>query len=124
MVEAIAVPLALAFRPQLLLVSAGFDAHRDDPLATCLVTEDGFAAMRGLLRDAGAALGVPVAGVLEGGYELDALARSLRAVDGGAGGRRCALVRGARGSPARGRRPCEARGREWPSVGRRSPRTR
>ena len=34
--------------------------------------------MTGLLRDAGAALGVPVAGVLEGGYGLDGLARSLR----------------------------------------------
>jgi len=78
MVDAIAVPLALVFRPQLLLVSAGFDAHRDDPLATCTVTEDGFAAMCGLLRDAGAALAVPVAGVLEGGYGLDGLARSLR----------------------------------------------
>ena len=78
MIEAIAVPLAGVFRPQLLLVSAGFDAHRDDPLATCTVTEDGFAAMTGLLRDAGAELGVPVAAVLEGGYGLDGLARSLR----------------------------------------------
>jgi acetoin utilization deacetylase AcuC-like enzyme len=78
MVEAIAVPLALTFAPQLLLVSAGFDAHRDDPLATCSVTENGFAAMSGLLRDAGAALGVPVAGLLEGGYGLDGLALSLR----------------------------------------------
>jgi acetoin utilization deacetylase AcuC-like enzyme len=79
MIDAIAVPLALEFAPQLLLISAGFDAHRDDPLADCLVTEDGFAAMTARLRDAGAALGVPVAGVLEGGYGLEGLARSLRA---------------------------------------------
>jgi acetoin utilization deacetylase AcuC-like enzyme len=78
MIEAIAVPLAFSFAPQLVLISAGFDAHRDDPLATCTVTEDGFAAMAGLLRDAGAELGVPVAAVLEGGYGLDGLARSLR----------------------------------------------
>jgi acetoin utilization deacetylase AcuC-like enzyme len=78
MVEAIAVPLALVFRPQLVLVSAGFDAHRDDPLATSSVTEEGFAAMCGLLRDVGATLGVPVAGVLEGGYGLGGVARSLR----------------------------------------------
>ena len=78
MIEAIAVPLALSFAPQLVLISAGFDAHRDDPLATCAVTEDGFAAMTGLLRDVGAELAVPVAGVLEGGYGLDGLARSLR----------------------------------------------
>ena len=78
MVDAVALPLALAFRPQLLLVSAGFDAHRDDPLATCEVSEDGFGAMCALLRDVGASLGVPVIGVLEGGYGLDGLARSLR----------------------------------------------
>jgi acetoin utilization deacetylase AcuC-like enzyme len=78
MIEAIAVPLAFSFAPQLVLISAGFDAHRDDPLATCTVTEDGFAAMAGRLRDAGASLAVPVAGVLEGGYGLDGLARSLR----------------------------------------------
>jgi acetoin utilization deacetylase AcuC-like enzyme len=79
MIDAIAVPLALSFAPQLLLISAGFDAHRDDPLADCAVTAGGFAAMTALLRDAGAALGVPVAGVLEGGYGLEGLARSLRA---------------------------------------------
>src|ERR1700722_3854906 len=78
MIDAIAVPLVGVFAPQLLLVSAGFDAHRDDPLATCTVTEAGFAAIAGLLRDAGASLAVPVAGVLEGGYDLDGLARSLR----------------------------------------------
>jgi acetoin utilization deacetylase AcuC-like enzyme len=78
-VEAIAVPLALAFTPQLLLISAGFDAHRDDPLADCSVTAEGFAAMTARLRDAGAVVGAPVAGVLEGGYGLDGLARSLRA---------------------------------------------
>jgi acetoin utilization deacetylase AcuC-like enzyme len=79
LVEAIAVPLALDFTPQLLLISAGFDAHRDDPLAECRVTEAGFAAMTASLRDAGASLGVPVAAVLEGGYGLEGLARSVRA---------------------------------------------
>jgi acetoin utilization deacetylase AcuC-like enzyme len=79
LVEAIAVPLALDYRPQLLLISAGFDAHRDDPLAECVVTEAGFAAMTASLRDAGASLGVPVAAVLEGGYGLEGLARSVRA---------------------------------------------
>jgi acetoin utilization deacetylase AcuC-like enzyme len=79
MIDAIAVPLALAFRPQLLLISAGYDAHRDDPLADCAVTEAGFAAMTARLRDAGAAAGAPVAGLLEGGYGLAGLARSLRA---------------------------------------------
>ena len=43
------------------------------------MTEAGFAAMTGLLRDVGASLGTPVAAVLEGGYGLDGLARSVRA---------------------------------------------
>ena len=73
------VPLALAFEPQLLLVSAGFDAHAADPLASCTVTEAGFAGMAALVRDLGARLRVPVGCVLEGGYDLAALARSVAA---------------------------------------------
>ena len=108
LVDAIAVPLALEYRPQLLLISAGFDAHRDDPLADCAVTEAGFATMTARLRDVGASLGVPVAGLLEGGYGLDGLARSLRASmealaapasdqgDGSASSEWPAVVRGAR----------------------------
>src|SRR5262249_30179037 len=41
LVENAVVPLTRAFRPQLLLVSAGYDAHREDPLADCHVTEAG-----------------------------------------------------------------------------------
>jgi acetoin utilization deacetylase AcuC-like enzyme len=73
------VPLARAFEPQLVLLSAGFDAHRDDPLATCRVTESGFAAMAASMRQACAELGVPLGAVLEGGYALDPLARSVAA---------------------------------------------
>lgn len=77
MVEHVVVPLALAFAPSLLLVSAGFDAHADDPLATCLVSDAGFAAMAGSVRRLAAELSVPIVMVLEGGYDVDALARSL-----------------------------------------------
>ena len=80
LVEHVAVPLALAYDPELVLVSAGFDAHREDPLASCAVTEEGYAAMAGALRRACAALGDrPLGLVLEGGYALRALARSVRA---------------------------------------------
>ena len=75
----VAVPLAREFAPQLLLISAGFDAHSEDPLADCEVTDDGFAAMAALLRDAGAQLGAPVGAVLEGGYALGALGRGVAA---------------------------------------------
>jgi acetoin utilization deacetylase AcuC-like enzyme len=71
------VPLARAFDPQLVLLSAGFDAHRDDPLATCQVTESGFGAMAASMRQACAELGVPLGAVLEGGYALGPLARSV-----------------------------------------------
>jgi acetoin utilization deacetylase AcuC-like enzyme len=77
LVRDVAVPLAREFAPQLLLISAGFDAHFEDPLADCEVTDDGFAAMAALLRDAGGELDVPVGAVLEGGYALDALGRGV-----------------------------------------------
>jgi acetoin utilization deacetylase AcuC-like enzyme len=73
----VVAPLALAFEPQLILISAGYDAHRDDPLASCSVTEAGFAAMTATMRRSCAELEVPLGCVLEGGYALDALARSV-----------------------------------------------
>ncbi len=68
-------PAVRAFEPELVLVSAGFDAHVDDPLAGMRVTADGF---RELARRS-AELGPRVAAVLEGGYDprtLPVLVRS------------------------------------------------
>jgi acetoin utilization deacetylase AcuC-like enzyme len=62
-------PAVRAFEPELVLVAAGFDAHRDDPLAEMAMTADGF---RELARRC-AALGPRVAAVLEGGYNLETL---------------------------------------------------
>src|SRR3954471_8064070 len=70
-------PLARAYAPELVLVSAGYDAHEDDPLAGCRVTDDGFAGMAALLRAIADDSGAPLAAVLEGGYEVAALARSV-----------------------------------------------
>jgi acetoin utilization deacetylase AcuC-like enzyme len=77
LVEHVVVPVARAYEPRLVLVSAGYDAHRDDPLADCEVTDAGFAAMAGSVRRLADALDVPVGIVLEGGYELEALARGV-----------------------------------------------
>jgi acetoin utilization deacetylase AcuC-like enzyme len=77
LVRDVVVPLGERYRPQLVLISAGFDAHRADPLAECLVTEGGFAAMAGLMRDLAAGLEVPLGAVLEGGYDVAALSRSV-----------------------------------------------
>ncbi len=79
LVDHVVAPLALAFEPQLVLISAGYDAHRDDPLAECRVTEAGYAAMARSIRRAGDELGAPVGGVLEGGYALEPLGRSVAA---------------------------------------------
>jgi len=77
LVEERAIPLARQFEPQLVLVSAGYDAHAEDPLADCRVSDEGFAAMTASVRELCAELGVPLGLVLEGGYELTALARSV-----------------------------------------------
>jgi acetoin utilization deacetylase AcuC-like enzyme len=80
LVDHIVVPLARAFEPRLILVSAGFDAHYADPLASCRVTEAGFAAMTASLRRVGEELEAPIGLVLEGGYDVDALADSVCAL--------------------------------------------
>jgi acetoin utilization deacetylase AcuC-like enzyme len=80
LVEHVAVPLIELWEPQLVLVSAGFDAHRDDPLATCTVSEAGFAGMAASLRRASDRVGAPLGLVLEGGYDLGAISRSMAAV--------------------------------------------
>ncbi len=73
-------PAAEAFRPDLVLVSAGFDAHRADPLGGMQCTADGFAALCGVVRDlADRHADGRLALVLEGGYDLAALAASVRA---------------------------------------------
>jgi len=80
LVEHVVAPLVRTWEPQLVLVSAGFDAHRADPLATCRLTEAGFAGMTASLRRACADVGAPVGLVLEGGYAVDALAASMAAL--------------------------------------------
>jgi acetoin utilization deacetylase AcuC-like enzyme len=62
-----------------ILVSAGFDAHRDDPLADCRLETGSFAGMALWVRALGDEFGVPVGAVLEGGYDLRALAGSVAA---------------------------------------------
>lgn len=74
------MPALHKFRPELLLISAGFDAHRDDPLATINLTEQSFAAMTEFASEiASKYCGGRIVSVLEGGYNLDALAKSVEA---------------------------------------------
>ena len=106
LVEHVGAALIREWEPELVLISAGFDAHRDDPLATCRVTEAGFAGMAASLRRAADGVGAPLGVVLEGGYDLGALAGSMAAVmpvlvDGATPS---ADVRGGRRPPAGARR--------------------
>lgn len=69
-----------AWRPELVMVSAGFDAHRDDPLAGLNWTTQDFAWITRAICDlADETCGGRVVSVLEGGYDLDALADSVAA---------------------------------------------
>ena len=90
------LPIAQAFRPDLVIVSAGFDAHEDDPLGGMLLTERGFAAMCSAMKS----LAEEVAGgrlvlLLEGGYSLLGLPRSVHACLEVMAGRRDEFPRGA-----------------------------
>ena len=76
--DEIVLPVLRQFHPDLLLVSAGFDAHERDPLATMRLTSEAFGAMTmGLRRVAGDVCKGRMALVTEGGYDLQALAASL-----------------------------------------------
>jgi acetoin utilization deacetylase AcuC-like enzyme len=76
LVDHVVVALGLEYRPGLVLISAGFDAHVRDPLAGCRVTREGYAQMAASMRGLADELDVPVGVVLEGGYDLEALAES------------------------------------------------
>jgi acetoin utilization deacetylase AcuC-like enzyme len=76
----IIAPAADAFQPDLVLISAGFDAHRADPLGGMETTEDGYAAMTAVVKDiADRHADGRIVLTLEGGYDLRALGRSARA---------------------------------------------
>jgi acetoin utilization deacetylase AcuC-like enzyme len=75
----IAVPVLTEFAPQLTLISAGFDAHESDPLASMRMTVAGFRWMVGRLKAAAASSGSALALVTEGGYDLAALRECIDA---------------------------------------------
>lgn len=74
-------PVVRVFRPELILVSAGFDTYDGDPLGDMRVSPEGFACLTRLLMNmADESCGGRIVLVLEGGYDLRGLARSVRAV--------------------------------------------
>jgi acetoin utilization deacetylase AcuC-like enzyme len=72
------LPALDGYRPELIIISAGFDAHKDDPLANIELTEESFGKLSILLSDAAQKYSEGrIVSVLEGGYHLQALARSV-----------------------------------------------
>lgn len=116
LVDHVVMPLGQSFAPQLILISAGFDAHHEDPLADCRVTEAGFAAMAASMRALGAEVQAPVGAVLEGGYALAALARSVVATMEVLGAAEFPAVAPAPLDPA-AQKAAERLAEYWPGLG-------
>jgi acetoin utilization deacetylase AcuC-like enzyme len=78
--EAVVFPRVIAHKPDLILISAGFDAHRRDPLANMQLEAEDFAwATARLMEIAGAACNGRIVSLLEGGYDLQGLSTSVAA---------------------------------------------
>ena len=74
------LPALRFFRPDLVFISAGFDAHKDDPLAHIKLTEESFARMTRLVMEVADAYSHGrIVSALEGGYNLESLSRSVEA---------------------------------------------
>jgi acetoin utilization deacetylase AcuC-like enzyme len=80
LLEQVVLPAAVAFEPELILVSAGFDAHAEDPLAECNLQTDSFAAIAMRVHDLARSAGIPLGVVLEGGYNQRVLAECVCAI--------------------------------------------
>ncbi len=80
LLEQVVLPAAAQFKPELVLVSAGFDAHARDPLAECNLQTSSFVQIAARVRDMAEAAGIPLGVVLEGGYNRAVLAECVCAI--------------------------------------------
>ncbi len=74
---AVVGPAVEAFRPDLVLVSAGFDAHREDPISRLRLTTEGYGMLAARVREVAGRVDAGLGFVLEGGYHLDKLAAGV-----------------------------------------------
>ena len=79
-IEDVVAPAIERYDPGLVVVSAGFDAHRHDPISRMRVSTEGYAIMTDQLRALGDRVDAPIGFVLEGGYGLDVLAEGVAMV--------------------------------------------
>lgn len=73
----VVLPLLVAFIPDLVIISAGYDAHFADPLGGMVLTAGGFGRLARMMDEAARPHNVPLVAILEGGYDLDALGASV-----------------------------------------------
>jgi acetoin utilization deacetylase AcuC-like enzyme len=113
LVQRVVAPVAREWRPGLLCISAGYDAHREDPLANCELDDAVYGDMAATARDLAAELEAPLLVCLEGGYALGALSRSVVATLDALGSERPA-----RDAPVELAEPYRQRvARHWPALG-------
>jgi acetoin utilization deacetylase AcuC-like enzyme len=86
LIDRVVAPVATEYAPDLILISAGYDAHREDPLAGLALESADFGQMTVQVRELAKRLGIPVGAVLEGGYAPAALAESVDATMRALGG--------------------------------------
>ena len=77
LIEHVVMPVGRQYRPDLILISAGYDAHRHDPLGGLALDTRSFGGMARRMRALGDEVDAPVGAVLEGGYDLQATADSV-----------------------------------------------
>ncbi len=74
------LPVLDGFRPELIMISAGFDAHKDDPLANINLTEQSFTKLSAMISESAQRYcNGKIVSVLEGGYNLQSLSKSVEA---------------------------------------------
>jgi acetoin utilization deacetylase AcuC-like enzyme len=102
------LPVMRQYRPDFVLLSAGYDAHAADPLADMRLTERGYAAMTyAAMALAQEVCGGKVVALLEGGYDLSALANSVHATLEVMGGRKDEFPSGVSAAAARAIAACQ-----------------
>jgi acetoin utilization deacetylase AcuC-like enzyme len=79
-IERVVAPAIRSFAPDLILVSAGFDAHEHDPISRMRLSTEGYGRLASAMADLSADVDTGLAFVLEGGYGLDTLSQSVRTV--------------------------------------------
>lgn len=71
------IPELITYKPQLIIISAGFDAHKDDPLASMLLVESDYSEITKIVKQFASSENIPIISTLEGGYNLNAIANSV-----------------------------------------------